>query len=251
MTASASTAPAQWWVRASGWAILYVAWEVLARVVVRDALLLPPPWRVAQALGAELLRGAFYWHIGYTLGQAILATLIALAVGIPLGALLGRNRWARAAMEAPVDWMRSIPATALFPAMMLFLGIGAQTRVALAAWGSLFVVVITVMYGAARLDDDRLAHWRRAGLRGWSLFRHVVLAESMGAVLGATRVAISTALVLVVVGEMYLGARGGIGYLLVYHQTRYASATMYAMVVVAGVVGWGVNRAFRAVRVVA
>jgi NitT/TauT family transport system permease protein len=88
-------------------------------------------------------------HVTATVGEAGIAVLLSVMAGVPLGLGVGSAPRLRASLEPPIDWMRSIPATALFPLMLLFFGLGAQSRIAIATYGSVFPVVMSTMYGAA------------------------------------------------------------------------------------------------------
>jgi NitT/TauT family transport system permease protein len=187
----------------------------------------------------------FWTHLLATLSETAVATAVSLTIGGPVGLLLGTFQVLRRMFEAPIDGLRSIPATALFPLMLLVFGVGASTRIGIAVFGATFLSIVTVMYGAAAVDQDRLRHARRAGFSAWAMMRHIVAWEALPSLLAASRLAISASLVLVVVAEMYIGANRGLGYLVTYYQARYATPEMYAVIVLTGAAGYVANRVFK------
>jgi len=232
----------------AGWALLALAYEA-ASLLVGDPVLLPDVGVVLVAT-ARLFGGGGGWgHVLATVREAGVAVLLSVMVGVPLGLAVGSAPRLRASLEPPIDWMRSIPATALFPLVLLFFGLGAQSRVAIATYGSVFPVVISTMYGAAGVDPDRLRHAHRCGLGGLGKIVHVVSWGSLASVLAGIRLAISASLVLVVVGEMFIGAQRGAGFLIVQFQTRYQTAEMFGVIMVLGFVGYALNRAFHRVEI--
>lgn len=230
---------------ALGWLACLLAWQVLAVAVVRDPVLMPDSLTILAAAAATLGASDFWHHLLATFRETVAATAMSLAIGAPAGLLLGTFRSLRSMFEAPVDGLRSIPATALFPLMLLVFGVGASTRIGIAVFGATFLAIVTVMYGAAAADEDRIRHARRAGFGAWAMVHHIVVWEAMPSLLAACRLAISASLVLVVVAEMYIGAERGLGYLVTYYQARYATPEMYAVIVLTGGAGYIANRLFK------
>jgi NitT/TauT family transport system permease protein len=227
-----------------GWALLALAY-VIASLLVADPVLLPDLGAVLIAT-SQLFGGGGGWaHVLATVRETGIAVLLSVTAGVPLGLVVGSVPRLRTSLEPPIDWMRSIPATALFPLTLLFFGSGAQSRIAIATYGSIFPVVISTMYGAAEVDPDRLRHAHRCGLGGLGKIIHVVAWGSLASVLAGIRLAISASLVLVVVGEMFIGAQRGAGLLIVQFQTRYQTAEMFGVILVLGFVGYTLNRVFQ------
>lgn len=227
-----------------GWAFGYFVLEILS-AAIGDELLFPAPHLVLLRVANLMRNFEFQLHAMTTLKETGIAVLLAVLLGSPVGLLIGSYQPLRRALESPVDWLRSIPATALFPVMLLLFGIGSYTRIGIAVYGATFTVLISAMYGAASADQDRVRHWKRAGLNALQNFRHVVFWEALASVLAGARLAISSALVLVVVGEMFIGSNRGLGFLIVFYQGRYDTSGMYAVIVITGFVGFAANRLFR------
>lgn len=228
-----------------GWIALILLFAFLSRYVIQDNLLFPSPFSILKQAALNLITTEFLVNALSTLREAGISTCIALICGVPLGLLIGRSDFLASLLMSPVDWFRSIPATALFPVFLLLFGIGAETRVAIATYAAVFAVILPTIYGARSVDEDRIAHMSRAGLNKVEVFYHVVLWDSLPSVLSGTRLAVSSALVLIVVGEMFIGSDRGLGYLITDYQQSYKTVMMYSSIVDVGIFGYAVNKLVR------
>lgn len=228
-----------------GWVSFIAIFEFLSSIIIDDELLLPSLTQSLAQIFSLMTNKTFWESMTATLGDTLLSTMVAIALGVPVGLLIGRSKLVRRMFESPMDWMRSIPATALFPAFLLFFGIGAKTRIAIAIYAAIFAVIIPTIYGASSVDEDRILHVKRLGFNRVQIVIHVLLWEAMPFILTGIRLAISSALVLIVVGEMFIGANLGLGYLIVFFQQRYETSSMYACIIIVGILGYSLNRFVR------
>lgn len=228
-----------------GWALLLLLLEGISTFIVQDSLLFPHVTSIALRAATLLFSAGFLTHATSTLGETMASTFLALVIGVPLGIVVGRSEFVRAVAESPIDWLRSIPATALFPVFLLILGIGSNTRIAIATYAATFAVLIPIMYGVASVDKDRIRHMQRAGMSRIQIYRHVLFWEALPSLLTGIRLGISAALVLVVVGEMFIGSSRGLGFLAIDFQQSYETTSMYASIVLIGLLGYGLNRLVR------
>jgi NitT/TauT family transport system permease protein len=225
--------------------VLIIIFELLSSLLIQDNLLFPSPFRILKQSALNLTDADFLVNALSTLREAGISTGVALVCGVPIGLLIGRSDFLASLLMSPVDWFRSIPATALFPVFLLLFGIGAKTRVAIACYAAIFAVILPTIYGARSVDEDRIAHVYRAGLGKIQVFYHVVFWDSLPSVLSGTRLAVSSALVLIVVGEMFIGSNQGLGYLITDYQERYKTVLMYSTIVDVGIFGYAVNKIVR------
>lgn len=227
-----------------GWLLLALAYFA-ASSTVADPVLLPDLTELARATVNLVWQLEVWQHLGATLREAGVAVLFSVVIGVPVGLGVGASFSLRAALEPPIDWLRSVPATALFPVMLLFFGLGAETRIAIATYGSAFPVVIATLYGAVAVDQDRVQHARRCGIGAPGRIIHVIAWDALPSILAGVRLAISASLVLIVVGEMFIGAQEGAGFLIVFYQTRFQTAQMFGVIVILGLLGYVLNWAFQ------
>ena len=182
-----------------------------------------------------------------TVKRTLGAFLIATPVGLVTGVLVVKAKWIRGQAEFMVDFLRSIPATALIPLFMVFFGPQGASKVAIGAFSGALVIALSVIVGYRNLDKDRVQVANLLRLKGsrrtW-LYEFPEISPSL--VVGA-RTSVSLCLVLVVVAEMFIGSGSGLGY--VIQDRRYSDGVpeVYAAILVTGVVGFTFNSIFQGI----
>jgi len=220
-------------------------WEVSARCRWVTSDYWPPFSLVLRAalygLGDRDMMNAFL----STISRSALGYATGSGVGIILGILLGVNRWARYLLLPIVEIARPIPAPAIVPPLILFLGVDDALKIFIVALACFFPVFTNAFAGVQSIDDTLLQTARtfRVGWLG-TLFK-VVFPASLPMLTAGLRAAISIALVVGVIVEMIAGA-SGIGYFIVQMQYAMRPDIMYAAVIYLAAIGYVLNRAFLA-----
>ncbi|MBZ0213330.1 MAG: ABC transporter permease subunit, partial [Nitrospirae bacterium] len=134
-----------------------LVWWIACESGAVDPLFLASPLAVGSSL-AELLReGSVLQAAAATVARALTAFGLAVAIGAPLGVLVGRSRALQLLLTPAVDFARSIPATAFFPLFMLLFGIGDTSKVAVAFYASALIFFVYVVSASRQITADRLA----------------------------------------------------------------------------------------------
>jgi len=222
------------------WSLLH--WGGLVR-----PLFLPSPVATAAALARMVGSAQGLLDIGWTLLRVLVGFALACLIGIPTGIMMGRWTRVSAALGLVVDFLRSLPALAMFPLLMLVFGIGESAKVATAVLSCSLVLVINAMYGVQQSPPVRLIVAKQMGACEREMFTRVVLWDALPHIAAGMRVALSLAVVVIVVTEMFVGTIAGIGYRIFQDQLTYRVPEMYAAIILAGMLGYGLNRAFVAV----
>jgi ABC-type nitrate/sulfonate/bicarbonate transport system permease component len=221
----------------------------LAEVAPRAGLVpdrdLPPTSRIAGALADELGQPAFWAALGDTLQGWAIGLALAVAAGVGLGLLLGSVPALRAATSSTIEFLRPIPSVALIPLAVLLFGTDLRSKLLLVVYASFWQVLIQVLYGVQDVDPVAMdtAHSYRLGR--WARLRHVVWPTTLPYALTGFRLAAAVALVLAITAELIIG-NPGLGKEIAVAQTSGAVPAMYSLVVVAGLLGVGVNLLARA-----
>jgi sulfonate transport system permease protein len=180
-------------------------------------------------------------HLASTAGLSVAGA----AIGFPLGCIiavciasLGR---AEKAGVCVLDFVRSIPLTTLVPVFLTIYGIGAEAKIAIAALAAALVTAVTVHLGLKQVTLQRreLLHLFRPPFEK-RLFG-VLIIEAMPSIHGALRLSISTALILVVVAEMFIGTTYGIGKIILDKSYTDDRAGQFAGIFAIGMVGFLMN----------
>jgi sulfonate transport system permease protein len=224
--------------------LLFVVWDLVVRFGLVKAILLPPPMDTVSALMSGLAGGPLLTDFGVTLWRTVQAFLIAASVGVPLGIVLGSNEKAYRSVEFLIDFFRSTPSSALIPLFMMIFGISDINKVAIAAFGAFLIVVFNSAYGVMNARKQRVMAAKVMGASRWQVFKDVLVWESLQPTFVGLRSAVSMALVIVIVAEMFIGADNGLGNRIINAQQVMRVKDMYAAILSAGVMGYALNVLF-------
>jgi ABC-type nitrate/sulfonate/bicarbonate transport system permease component len=219
-------------------------WEALARTGVMPARWFPPATTVLHRLVQLAATSAYWSSVGDTLRGWGTGLLLASAVGVPLGLLIGSAPLLYRALRIPIEFFRPIPSVALIPLLVLVLGLGFSTKVFLAAFAALWPLLLQTIYGVQDVEPVLRDTMRSYGVGPLRRLALVTLPSAGPYIATGLRLASSIALILSVTAELTLGAPG-IGNDVTAAQNGGASADLYALIVTAGVLGWLLSEGLR------
>jgi NitT/TauT family transport system permease protein len=227
-----------------GVAGLVAIWYLAVWLRIVDPVLLPPPEDAFAALVKGMAGGRLGHDFWRTVERTAYATAIAAIIAIPLGILLGANERAYRAVEFVIDFFRSTPASAMFPLFLVIFGVGDKTKILVASFGALLVILFNVAYGVMNARKTRQAAARVMGASPGRVMLDVTLLESLPQTFVGMRTGVSFALVIVIVAEMFIGSIDGLGQRVINAQMIFNMPEMYATIFAAGVLGYGMNLLF-------
>lgn len=235
------------WTRALpfiGPVLLFIVWDLAVRLGFIKAILLPPPAETVTTLINGLAGGPLLKDFVVTLWRTTQAFLIAAVVGVPLGVVLGSAEKAYRSVEFLIDFFRSTPSSALIPLFLMIFGVSDINKVAIAAFGALLIVVFNSAYGVINARKQRVMAAKVMGASRWQIFKDVLVWESLQPSFVGLRSAVSMALVIVIVAEMFIGSDSGLGNRIINSQQVMNVRDMYASILAAGVLGYALNILF-------
>ncbi len=222
--------------------LLLGLWGMLTEFHVIESFFFPGPKATVAAL-LHLLSSNLHKDIIATVVRALQAFGIAAIVGVPFGLLLGKNEKVYRSIEFIIDFFRSMPATALFPLFLLIFGIGSSSKVAVAAFGALLIIMFNTAYGVIHSKKIRILAAKLMGASQWQMFKWIIFWESLPQTFVGLRNGISLTLAIVVVTEMFIGTDVGLGRRIIDSQIVFNIPAMYAAIIMTGVVGYLLNYA--------
>lgn len=223
---------------------LFIIWDIVVRAGLIKAILLPAPSDTIATLVTGLLGGPLLLDFVVTVWRTVQAFLIAAVIGVPLGVLLGSNEKAYRSVEFLIDFFRSTPSSALIPLFLLIFGVSDINKVAIAAFGAFLIVVFNSAYGVINARKQRVMAAKVMGASRWQIFKDVLIWESLQPSFVGLRSAVSMALVIVIVAEMFIGSDNGLGHRIIDAQQVLNVKTMYAAILAAGALGYALNILF-------
>ncbi len=223
---------------------LFLIWWAAFELKLVSPRLLPSPVGTVQSLVQSIADGSMLVDFGYTVTRTFYAFAIASLLGIPLGIVAGADARIYASLEFLVDFFRSTPATAMFPLFLLIFGLGDVSKVAVAAFAAFLIVFFNVAYGVMNARQTRMLAAKVMGASRAQVFRDVLFYEALPQTFIGLRTAVSLALVVIIVAEMFIGSDNGLGHRIIDMQIVFNLKQMYATILMTGVLGYGLNLLF-------
>jgi ABC-type nitrate/sulfonate/bicarbonate transport system permease component len=220
--------------------------EIAPRVGLVPADYAPPTSRIAAALGEAVQKGQFWNALRDTVVTWAVGLGIAVAAGVVAGVALGAVPLLWELTSTTVEFLRPIPSVALIPLVIVLYGSTVTSAVVLVVYASFWQVLVQVLHGVADVDPVARDTARAYRLGPWTRIRYLMWPTALPYIVTGVRLAASVALILAITGELVIGAPG-LGREIEVARQSGAVETVYALVVVTGVLGVLANVATRAV----
>jgi NitT/TauT family transport system permease protein len=232
------------WLPIVGVVGLVAIWSLAAWRQWVDPVLLPSPISTFRSLWQGMDGGPLGFDFVKTVYRTAASTAIAAVIAIPLGIVLGSSEKLYRSLEFVIDFFRSTPASAMFPLFLVLFGVGDETKISVAAFGAILVILFNVAYGVMNARKTRLLAAKVMGASRLRVLFDVMLLESLPQTFVGLRNGVSLALVIIVVAEMFIGSQDGLGHSVFEAQQLFDMPRMYAAIFAAGVLGYGLNLLF-------
>jgi NitT/TauT family transport system permease protein len=217
-------------------------WEILPRAGWIDATFLPPFSTVLGTLFDMVRSGELAGHLFASATRALGGFAIAVAIGVPLGLVIGWYRTLAGLLNPLLELFRNTAPLALLPVFVLVLGMGETSKVSMVVYSCVWPIVLNTVSGVRNVEPLLIRSALSMGLTPLQLFRKVVLPASVPAVFTGIRVAGAYSILVLVAAEM-VGAKAGLGYLVNYSQFTFEIPKMYAGIVTLALLGLVFNHA--------
>lgn len=219
---------------------LALVWEAVGRsgLILKDVV--PPLDAVALALVRELGSAAFYHHFAVTLGEVAAGFALGAVPGVLLGLLFGARRLLGAAADPYVVALATTPKIVFLPIIMLIVGIGPGSKIALGALSAAFPVMIATAAGMRAIPAVYGRVGRAFNLSAAQMVRKVYLPALAVPILSGLRLGLGVCIIGVLLAELKL-SRAGLGYLATEHYNQYRIPELYALIAVIFALAAGAN----------
>jgi NitT/TauT family transport system permease protein len=201
--------------------VLFLAfWEIAVAFGWVNPLFTSSPSRIALAGYEMFADGSIYEHLEVSAHEFVVGYGLAIVLGVPLGILMGWYSRLNAVLEPFVSALYATPRIALLPLILIWLGIGIASKIAIVFLGAIFPILVNTITGVRTVEADFIKAARSFGADDRQMFLTVVLPSSVPLLLAGLRLGLGHALVGIVVGEMY-GATKGLGFLIATAGARF------------------------------
>jgi taurine transport system permease protein len=222
------------------WLVTYEGWI--------NPLFVPSPGKVWLALAEIVTAGykdnSLLSHIGASMKRLLLAFLITLVTAIPIGLLSGYFMRVRALVEPFIEFYRPLPPLAYYTMLVLWLGIGDSSKIALLALAGFAPLYIAVVSGVARIPRDRIAGARSLGASRGALFAHVIFPSCLPDIFTGVRTALGMTYTTLVAAEM-VAAVSGLGWMVLDASKFLRSDVIFAGIILMGIIAVLIDLAVR------
>ncbi|PWE28566.1 ABC transporter permease [Pararhodobacter marinus] len=215
-------------------------WQVLADARILPRAFFPGPDRTWRALSRGFASGTLVADTLTTLRRLGLGWVLASLLGVGLGALVGTSKWAQDWVAPIFEVLRPLPASAIAPVLLLFLGLTDSMILTLIAFGALWPMLLTTVHGFSNIHPRRKEVARSLGMGRGAFIAKIALPGALPDIMGGLRLGLTVALILVVVGEM-ITVQGGLGARILLAARAFNAAEIFAGVALLGVIGLVTN----------
>jgi NitT/TauT family transport system permease protein len=216
--------------------------EVLCLTGVIDKITMQPPHLIARDLYRMLISGRMNAAILKTLTNTLLALVLALGVGIIVGAFLHRLRGLRDTLDPLFATYYAVPVFAFYPFFIVVFGLGDLPQILIAFMLGVVAVIVNTLNGLDRVPTVLLKTARIMKLSPADTALRVTLPSAGPYIVTGIKLAVAYAFI-GVIGSEFIMSRGGIGYEISFAYTSFDNATMYPLIVLILLASVAINAA--------
>jgi NitT/TauT family transport system permease protein len=213
-----------------------VLWEVLARTGILDSRFFPEPSRIFAAGWKLIKTGELWGHLSISCVRILIGFFLGAIPGVVLGLIMGMSRPVRIILDPIIAATFPLPKIALLPLVMLILGIGELSKVAIIAIACFFPVLINSINGVRGIPPILFEAGKNYGADRVRMFLNVTLPGSLPSIFTGLRLGLGIALIVIVAAE-FLAAQEGIGYLIWVSWQTLLTENMFVGFIVIAILG--------------
>jgi ABC-type nitrate/sulfonate/bicarbonate transport system permease component len=206
---------------------LALLWEVTGRAM--DSTLIPPLSQIGAAWWKLLSSGKLLSNLSMSLTTLVTGFCLAVLIGVVVGLLMGRFRAVEHFLDLYVNALMSAPSTAFVPVLILWFGLGVESRVAVVFLFAVFVIIINTMTGVKQVDTVLVEMARSFGAREKEIFFMIILPAALPAIMSGLRLGMGRAVKGMVTAEMLLTLTG-IGAMIMQYGSSFATDSLFAVI---------------------
>jgi len=221
--------------------LLFIAWQLIVLIGQYEEALFPSPLVVMEAIYSLARSGELWIHLKDSLFRFVIGYFSAAFPAIILGLLLGKSEKLWAIIDPVVQILRPISPVAWSPFIVLWFGIGNMPAIVIIFIATFFPVLITTVNGVRRVDETYLKIAANLQLNRFQLMTKIIFPATLPAIVSGLRIAVGTAWIFLVAGEM-IGAQSGLGYLIVDARNTLDLDYVFAGIVIIGISGFLLDR---------
>jgi ABC-type nitrate/sulfonate/bicarbonate transport system permease component len=223
--------------------LILAVWQLAAVTGLIDAELLPSPVAIGGGLAHLLTAGDLALHVGVSIYRQMAGLILAAVIGVGLGIGMAHIAWMRDVFEPIVRITYPLPKSALIPLLILWFGIGHNSKIFAVFLGCLLPVVVSSFNGTRGVNTQIVWSARSLGTRGIRLLWKVYFFAALPEILSGMRIALALSYTLLVSSE-FLIARAGLGFLIQSLGESGDYPGMFAGILIVALIGFTADRLY-------
>lgn len=225
--------------------MLLALWEAAPRLALIDPVFLPPFSEVISAGWQLAQTGELYDDVSASLLRALGGFLISVVLIVPLGLAVGWYTRLGDLLNQFIEICRNTAPLALLPVFILLLGIGELSKITMVIYSCAWPLLLNTIAAVKQVDPLLIKSARTMGASPQQLFRKVILPAALPTIFVGIRLASASAMLVLVASEM-VGAKAGLGYLIINSQYSFLIPQMYFGILGITVIGLVFNAVLEA-----
>jgi NitT/TauT family transport system permease protein len=214
-----------------------VLWEICARTGLLDARILPPPSKLVFTIGNMIANENLLGQCWITLERFFIGFWAGLIPGTLLGLAMGISPWTRSIVQPLVAAFYPLPRIALFPIILILVGLNEKSNILLIALGPFFTMLITTQAAVLNVEPIYREVATSFNAKPKVLYFDVMLPAALPVIMGGVKLSVGLALLNTVAVE-FLVAQDGIGHVIWNSWTVLSLAESVGGLVAAGIIGF-------------
>ena len=227
--------------------LLLAIWQGTVSFGLTPPTLLPPPGHVFMRMAEQLVTASFDQEILATLFRLFAGFLIAVVLGIAIGLAAAVNPTINAAVRPMVRVLAPLPKVALYPALLLLLGFGHESKITLVAADALFPILLSTYYGASTVEQKLIWSAMAAGTPPSEILFKVILPSAAPSILTGCRIGLVISCIVVFLAEM-ITSTDGLGHVLITAARTFQAVDMFVPLITISLLGLILNGLLQAAR---
>jgi NitT/TauT family transport system permease protein len=221
-------------------ALLVAAWQALVSFGYAPVTLLPPPGHVFGRMIELLLTTTYQQEIAATLFRLFAGFVIAVILGVTIGLAAAVNPAINAVVRPIVRVLAPLPKVALYPALLLLVGFGHESKILLVTFDALFPILLSTYYGASTVEQKLIWSAMAAGTPPREVLFKVVLPAAAPSILTGCRIGLVISCIVVFLAEM-ITSTDGLGHVLVTAARTFQTVDMFVPLITISLLGLTLN----------
>ncbi|MEM9449120.1 MAG: ABC transporter permease [Cyanobacteria bacterium P01_E01_bin.6] len=221
-----------------------IIWQLLAQLEVLPRQFLPLPWSVVSALYTMLRDHSFLTDIGVSMARVWAAFLLSVVVAVPLGVWMSTYRVVAAATEPIIDFIRYLPVPALVPLLIIWLGVGESSKIAVLWMGTFFQLVLMVSDDARRVPKEYVEIGLTLGAKPYEIVRDIIFHSMLPNLVDNLRITLGWCWTYLIIAEI-VASNSGIGHVIWSMRRFVKTPEVMAGILTVGLIGLVTDQLFR------